>query len=101
MGGLSSKEFEYFLKLCSISFIHLRRQSNIIINAFSLLVHSDLGEISAEPDKAVRKLEENFRLDLNDSEAQSHLMNLIFESINAVFSSVVETIHKIAQIIRR
>ncbi|KII72588.1 Phosphatidylinositol 3-kinase catalytic subunit type 3 [Thelohanellus kitauei] len=97
MGGLNSKEFEYFLKLCTLAFIHLRRQSHTIINVFSLLVNSNLGEISAEPDKAVMKLFEKFRLDLDDVEAQSHLITLIYDSHKAVFAPFVEKIHKLAQ----
>ena len=44
------------------------------------------------------KVQDKFRLDLSDEEAVQYLQALIDESVSAVFASVVEQIHKWAQV---
>ena len=43
-------------------------------------------------------MQDKFRLDLSDEEAVQFLQALIDESVSAVFASVVEQIHKWAQV---
>ena len=45
------------------------------------------------------QVQDKFRLDLNDEEAVQYLQALIDESVSAVFASVVEHLHKWAQVI--
>ena len=44
------------------------------------------------------QVQDKFRLDLSDEEAVQYLQALIDESVSAVFASVVEQIHKWAQV---
>lgn len=58
-------------------------------------------DIALEPDKAVKKVEENLKLGLTDEEAVQHLQNLLDVSISAVMPALVEQIHKLAQYWRK
>ncbi|XP_055595216.1 phosphatidylinositol 3-kinase catalytic subunit type 3 [Uranotaenia lowii] len=101
MGGLNSDYYQEFRKLCYTAFLHLRRHANVMLNLFGLMVDASIPDIALEPDKAVKKVEDNLRLDLSDEEAVQHLQNLLDISITAVMPALVEQIHKIAQYWRK
>lgn len=58
-------------------------------------------DIALEPDKAVKKVEENLKLNLDDEEAVQHLHGLLDASISAVMPALVEQLHKLAQYWRK
>ena len=97
MGGVTSEHHAEFRKLCYTAFLHLRRHANVMLNLFSLMVDASVPDIALEPDKAVKKVEENLKLNLSDEEAVKHLQDLLDISITAVMPALVEQIHKIAQ----
>ena len=101
MGGTSTENYQQFRKLCFTAFLHLRRYANLFLNLFSLLVDASVPDIALEPDKTVKKVQDKFRLDLNDEEAVQYLQGLIDESVSAVFASLAEQMHKFAQYWRR
>ncbi|KAJ8920394.1 hypothetical protein NQ315_005260, partial [Exocentrus adspersus] len=101
MGGVNSEHFQEFRKLCYTAFLHLRRHANLMLNLFSLMVDASVPDIALEPDKAVRKVQDKFRLDLNDEEIVQYIQNLIEISVSAVMPAIVEQIHKITQYIRK
>lgn len=101
MGGLNSEHYQEFRKLCYTAFLHLRRHANVMLNLFGLMVDASIPDIALEPDKAVKKVEDNLRLDLSDEEAVQHLQNLLDISITAVMPALVEQIHKLAQYWRK
>ncbi|XP_053682998.1 phosphatidylinositol 3-kinase catalytic subunit type 3 [Sabethes cyaneus] len=101
MGGLYSEHYQEFRKLCYTAFLHLRRHANVMLNLFGLMVDASIPDIALEPDKAVKKVEDNLRLDLSDEEAVQHLQNLLDVSITAVMPALVEQIHKLAQYWRK
>ncbi|KAK2567165.1 Phosphatidylinositol 3-kinase catalytic subunit type 3 [Acropora cervicornis] len=97
MGGASSEFYQAFRKQCFTAFLHLRRHVNLFLNLFALMVDANVPDIALEPDKTVKKVQDKFRLDLNDEEAVQYLQSLIDESVSAMFPVVVEQIHKFAQ----
>lgn len=101
MGGVSSEYHHEFRKLCYTAFLHLRRHANVILNLFSLMVDASVPDIALEPDKAVKKVEENLKLNLTDEEAVQHLQGLLDISITAVMPALVEQIHRWAQYWRK
>ncbi|XP_050084607.1 phosphatidylinositol 3-kinase catalytic subunit type 3-like isoform X3 [Anopheles aquasalis] len=101
MGGISSEYYHAFRKLCYTAFLHLRRHANVMLNLFGLMVDASVPDIALEPDKSVKKVEDNLRLDLSDEEAVQHLQNLLDISITAVMPALVEQIHKLAQYWRK
>jgi len=50
-----------------------------------------------EGEKAVQKVQSNFRLELTDAEAVQTFQVLINESVSALFPQITETIHRWAQ----
>ncbi|KAK6291951.1 hypothetical protein J4Q44_G00377360 [Coregonus suidteri] len=96
MGGMQSEQYQEFRKQCYTAFLHLMRYSNLILNLLSLMVDGNIPDIALEPDKTV-KVQVKFRLDLSDKEAVHHMQSLIDESVGALFSAMVEQIHKFAQ----
>ncbi|XP_078606868.1 phosphatidylinositol 3-kinase catalytic subunit type 3-like [Branchiostoma floridae x Branchiostoma japonicum] len=101
MGGQSSDQYQEFRRLCYTAFLHLRRSANLILNLFSLMVDANVPDIALEPDKTVKKVQDKFRLDLNDEEAVHYMQTLIDESVGALFAVVVEQFHKFAQYWRK
>lgn len=73
----------------------------MILNLFALMVDASVPDIALEPDKTVRKVQDKFRLDLNDEEALQYMQNLIDVSATAVMAALVEQLHKIAQYWRK
>ena len=98
MGGVTSEHYQLFRKLCYTAFLHLRRHANLILNLFNLMIDATIPDIALEPDKTVKKVQEKFRLDLNDEEAVHYIQNLIDISVTAVMAILVEQIHKFAQV---
>ncbi|KAI8906954.1 kinase-like domain-containing protein [Gorgonomyces haynaldii] len=100
LGGTSSQSYQLFQSHCFIAYNSLRKSANLILNLFSLMVKANVPDIAIEPDKAVTKVQERFRLDLNDEEAIQFFQSLIIESVGAFFPQVMEQMHKIAQLWR-
>lgn len=69
--------------------------------SYCLICNFQFIDIALEPDKAVKKVEENLKLGLTDEEAVQHLHNLLDLSITAVMPALVEQIHKLAQYWRK
>ena len=99
-GGMQSDHFQDFRRECYTAFLSLRRYANLILNLFSLMVDASVPDIALEPDHAVRKVQDKFRLDLSDEEAISYMQDLIDESANAVMAALAERLHRWAQFMR-
>ncbi|EEE68452.1 hypothetical protein OsJ_26836 [Oryza sativa Japonica Group] len=89
-----SEYYARFKSYCCEAYNILRKSSNLILNLFYLMTGSNIESIT---DKGTSKLQQNFRLDLDDEDAIHFLQGLINESISAFFPQVVETIHQWAQ----
>ncbi|PNT67080.1 hypothetical protein BRADI_3g20220v3 [Brachypodium distachyon] len=94
MGGVESQYYARFKSYCCEAYNILRKSSNLILNLFHLMSGSNIPSIT---EKGIFKLQENFRLDLEDEEAVHFFQELINESISALFPQVVETIHRWVQ----
>jgi phosphatidylinositol 3-kinase len=73
----------------------LRKSSGLMTNLFTLMVDANIHDLSSEHD--IVKLQERFRLDLNDEEAVQFFQQVINDSVSALFPQVTETIHRWAQ----
>ncbi|RZF41148.1 hypothetical protein LSTR_LSTR010800 [Laodelphax striatellus] len=101
MGGVNSEQYKRFCKLCYTIFLHLRRHANLILNLFALMVDASVPDIALEPDKAVKKVQEKFRLDLEDEEACIYFKSQLDMSVTALMATVVERMHRFAQYMRK
>ncbi|ORY40889.1 phosphatidylinositol 3-kinase [Neocallimastix californiae] len=101
MGGASSPHYQYFRSFCFSTFSILRKNSNLILNLFGLMVDANIRDIAIEPDKAVMKVQERFQVNLPEEQANQFFKNLIEESVNALFPQMIEKIHQWAQYWRK
>ncbi|KAJ1839052.1 Phosphatidylinositol (PI) 3-kinase, partial [Coemansia sp. RSA 486] len=58
----------------------LRKSSNLILNLFSLMEHSNIPDIAVAPDQVVAMVQDRFRLDLSEEEAMRYFQTLISDS---------------------
>ncbi|KAG5522167.1 hypothetical protein RHGRI_034373 [Rhododendron griersonianum] len=97
MGGAESQYYTRFKSYCCEAYNILRKSSNLILNLFHLMAGSNIADIASDPEKGILKLQEKFRLDLDDEECIHFFQDLINESVSALFPQMVETIHRWAQ----
>ncbi|PLW41324.1 hypothetical protein PCANC_17341 [Puccinia coronata f. sp. avenae] len=95
MGGDKSLHYGRFKRLCYTAFICLRKNAGLIINLVGLMVDANIPDIKLEPDKAVMKVQEKFRLDLSEEEAIKHFENELNDT--SYFTLVFDKIHAVAQ----
>ncbi|EFP90774.2 Phosphatidylinositol (PI) 3-kinase [Puccinia graminis f. sp. tritici] len=95
MGGDKSSHYGRFKRLCYTAFICLRKNSGLIINLVGLMIEANIPDIKLEPDKAVMKVQEKFRLDLSEEEAIKHFENELNDT--SYFTVVFDKIHAVAQ----
>lgn len=97
MGGAESQYYTRFKSYCCEAYNILRKSSNLILNLFHLMAGSNIPDIVCDPEKSILKLQEKFRLDMDDEECIHFFQDLINESVSALFPQMVETIHRWAQ----
>lgn len=97
MGGAESQYYTRFKSYCCEAYNILRKSSNLILNLFYLMAGSNIPDIASDPEKGILKLQEKFRLDLDDEDSIHFFQDLINESVSALFPQMVETIHRWAQ----
>jgi len=101
MGGVDGNDFRKFRSYCFTAFNILRKSSNLILNLFSLMKHSNVTDIMADQDRAVMKIQTNFQLNRTEEEAVQYFRDLINTSVNDSFTIVMDTMHKWAQYWRK
>ncbi|KAK8939157.1 hypothetical protein KSP39_PZI011129 [Platanthera zijinensis] len=97
MGGAESQYYTRFKSYCCEAYNILRKSSNLILNLFHLMAGSSIPDIASDPEKGILKLQEKFRLDLDDEASVHFFQDLINDSVSALFPQMVETIHRWAQ----
>ncbi|ESR51600.1 phosphatidylinositol 3-kinase VPS34 [Citrus sinensis] len=97
LGIGDSQYYTRFKSYCCEAYNILRKSSNLILNLFHLMAGSNIPDIASDPEKGILKLQEKFRLDLDDEACVHFFQDLINESVSALFPQMVETIHRWAQ----
>ncbi|XP_050206335.1 phosphatidylinositol 3-kinase, root isoform [Mercurialis annua] len=97
MGGAESQFYTRFKSYCCEAYNILRKSNNLFLNLFHLMAGSNIPDIATDPEKSILKLQEKFRLDLDDEAAIHFFQDVINESVSALFPQMVETIHRWAQ----
>ncbi|KAL8716400.1 MAG: hypothetical protein Q9220_000307 [cf. Caloplaca sp. 1 TL-2023] len=101
MGGPSSPLFtKTFKQYCYTAFTTLRKQSNLILNLFALMVDANIQDIRLEPDKAVLKVRERFALGVSEEEAIRGFEAVVNESVGSIGAVVIDRIHDLMQGLR-
>ena len=89
MGGYNSPQYKQFQQHMTSCYNELRKKAPLILNLLSLMGQGTVQEI----EENVNFVYSKFRLDLNAEQASSYLLNLMQESVNALFTKVVDKIH--------
>lgn len=84
------------------SYNWLRKSANLVLNLLSLMGDAGIQDISRRSDlpKVLLKVEEKFRLDLTDEQAEQFFLGLINESLHSIAPRIMETMHKLAVAMR-
>merc|ERR1719245_847685 len=69
----------------------LRRHAKLIINLLYLMVDSGIKDLCGDPQFAILKVEQKFQALMDDEQAEEHFLNLIDESVNALFPVMMES----------
>uniref|UniRef100_K3X9V2 phosphatidylinositol 3-kinase n=1 Tax=Globisporangium ultimum (strain ATCC 200006 / CBS 805.95 / DAOM BR144) TaxID=431595 RepID=K3X9V2_GLOUD len=96
MGGVQSQHYLKFQTYCCQAFNWLRKSADLILNLLSLMADAGIEELSNDPETTLQKVQEKFRLDLTDEQAEHFFLGLITDSVTALFPVLMEYIHKIA-----
>ena len=94
MGGADSEKYLDFQKYCVLAFNILRQHASLILNLLSLMADANIPDLSYDVEKNLLKVQEKFRLDLNDEEAGQYILSLIDQSVSALFPQVMEKFHR-------
>lgn len=97
MGGQGHENFHIFQNYCFITYTTLRKNSNLILNLFQLMLDANIPDIKINPLQAVDKVQEKFCLDMSEEQAILHFQNLINDSVNAFLPVVIDRLHSLAQ----
>lgn len=100
MGGLDSQEYKQFCSLSCQSFNALRKSAGLILNLLHLMSDAGIEDLSNNPSSdaegVLNSVEERFRLDLSDEEAEKYFLSLINDSLAAIAPRVMDVFHSIS-----
>lgn len=94
MGGATSDGYYQFRKHCMTAYNLLRQHAHLILNLLQLMTDAQIPDLALDPEAAIQKVHQKFRLDLTDEEAGHFILQLIDQSVSALFPQVMEKIHK-------
>ncbi|KAF7367441.1 Phosphatidylinositol 3-kinase VPS34 [Mycena sanguinolenta] len=93
MGGAQSPHYQRFKKFCRTAFNILRKSANLILNLVALMVDANIPDIKHRD--VHEQIQEKFRLDLTDEEAENYFETLLNET--SYITVVLDRIHDLAQ----
>lgn len=87
-GSAESEAFNRYRHFCCLAFNLLRAHSRIVLSMILLMRQSKIPHLTDNFEATFRQLEERFRLDLNDDEANAHLNSLIDGAVSKLFPTI-------------
>ena len=97
MGGIESTNYRTFVSLACQAFNVLRRSAGLVLNLLHLMGDAGIEDLSSNPsadvDGVIARVEERFRLDLNDEQAERYFTGLINDCLAAIAPRVMEIFH--------
>jgi len=91
MGGKDSDDFAKFCEVACNCFVIARRENQIFINLFSMMLSTDIPEIRSSDD--ISYLQQAFNLGLEDADAREAFNKLISQSLGTVMTRINNAIH--------
>jgi len=100
MGGVESVEYRQFCSLACQAFNALRKSAGLVLNLLDLMSDAGIEDLSnnpsSDPEGVIAKVEERFRLDLNDEQAERYFRGLINDCLAAIAPRVMDVFHSFA-----
>ena len=100
MGGVDSKEYKQFCSLACQAFNVLRKSAGLVLNLLHLMADAGIEDLSHNPSAdaigIISKVEERFKLELTDEQAEQFFVGFINESLAALAPRVMEMFHQLA-----
>ena len=100
MGGVDSSEYARFRSLSCQAFNTLRKSAGLVLNLLHLMGEAGIEDLSNNPaadaEGVIAKVEERFRLELTDEQAEAYFLGLIDDSLNALAPRVMEVFHQLS-----
>jgi len=100
MGGSESAEYRQFCSLACQAFNALRKSAGLVLNLLHLMSDAGIEDLSNNPsadaDGVIAKVEERFRLDLTDEQAERYFLTQINDSLTALAPRLMDVFHTIA-----
>lgn len=100
MGGLESSEYRQFCSLACQAFNALRKSAGLILNLLHLMSDAGIEDLSNNPvadaEGVIAKVEERFRLELTDEQAERFFLGLINGCLSALAPRVMDVFHSLA-----
>ena len=97
MGGIDSAEYRQFCSLACQAFNAIRKSAGLVLNLLNLMGDAGIDDLSNNPsanvDGVISKVEERFRLDLNDEQAERYFRGLIDDCLAAIAPRVMDVFH--------
>lgn len=100
MGGTQSKGYQLFRSNCCLAFNHLRKHANTIINLLCLMVDANIPNLASAPEKNILDVQDKFKLELTDEEAEHYILGVVDASIGALMSVFNDKVHSIASMFK-
>lgn len=118
MGGPQSAQYSQFKTYCCSAYNILRQHYSVIMALLLLMVDASIPQISPhgsntgkaggaggggpiqDPRSELLKVQDKFRLELNNAEATQYIQNVIADSVGAIFTTLWDVIHLAAQAAR-
>lgn len=100
MGGIGSAEYKSFCSLAVQAYNLLRKNAALVLNLLHLMADAGIEDLSnnlsADADGVIAKVEERFRLELTDEQAENFFLGLINETLAAIAPVLMDFIHNIS-----
>ena len=93
MGGSNSSHYMEFRNYCCLALRILRKHSGLILNLLGLMADANIPDLSDNVEKNLLKVQEKFRLDLNDEETDKYLLALVDDCLGALTGVALDKIH--------
>ncbi|KAH9095060.1 hypothetical protein LEN26_017937 [Aphanomyces euteiches] len=96
MGGRKSENYSRFKTYCCQAYNWLRKSASMIMSLLHLMIDAGIPELQNDPLTTLAKVQERFRLDMTDEQAEAYFLGLINDSVSALFPLVVDIVHNLA-----
>ncbi|KAL7569147.1 hypothetical protein ACA910_016976 [Epithemia clementina (nom. ined.)] len=100
MGGIDSAEYRQFCSLSCQAFNAIRKSAGLVLNLLHLMGDAGIEDLSNNPSSNVEgviaKVEERFRLDLDNEQAERYFRGLISDCLAAIAPRVMDVFHSFA-----